>query len=236
MQAHPRPSCGTARVRRQQSSRLSEQVELELVRERARIARELHDELGSALAAARLELAAVRRSLTSPGRDTDHRLARLDAALAQCSMAKRSLLRGLVPAPDENAPLPALLRRLACKLQASHGLRIELQLVGNEVLAELPRTHVHAVYRVVQEALTNVAVHAQTHEAWVQLETRAHSLRVRVVDRGCGFDPASVCAVSFGLRGMKARVLELRGRWRLRSAIGEGTCIDVQLQWDAARR
>lgn len=204
-------------------------IEAALARERARIARELHDELGAALAAVRLELTAIRRSMRRQDAGTERRLARLSEVLAQCSQAKRSLVRALLSATQADADLGQVLRRLCRELRAGQGLQIDLQFLGPPPGVDVPSMQVHATYRLVQEALTNVALHAGCPRARVTVEVDTRRVWVQVQDRGRGFDPAALSGATRGLAGMQERVVELRGRWRLHSAVGAGTRISAEL-------
>lgn len=208
---------------------VQQRIEAALMRERARIARELHDELGSALAAARLELAAIRRTIADADRDTVRRLARLGEVLDQCGQARRSLVQALLPAPDKGLSLAQTLERLCQELRDSQGLQIDLELRGPPAGVVVPLAQMHAAYRLVQEALTNVAQHAGSPHAWVTVEVDSCRLRVQVLDRGRGFQPAALSGASRGLAGMQERVAELQGRWDLNSALGAGTRVCVEL-------
>jgi len=87
------------------------------------------------------------------------------------------------------------------------------------------------VFRIVQEALTNVARHAGVSEVKVHLWVQQNVLRVRVEDRGAGFEPelAMSAALSSGLTGMRERAALLGGRFTIESAPGAGTCLTAEL-------
>jgi signal transduction histidine kinase len=106
------------------------------------------------------------------------------------------------------------------------GIKVDLRHEGLE--ARLPPPVEIAAFRVVQEALTNIARHAETHEAFVQLLADAEALTVVVRDRGQGFDPASANPSS-GLSGMRERVELLGGTLTLDSGEGEGTVIAAEV-------
>ncbi|EHR69306.1 histidine kinase [Burkholderiales bacterium JOSHI_001] len=211
-------------------------IEVALAQERARIARELHDELGSALTAAQLELAAIRRSSGPLDVETQGRIAHLAEVLARCMQAKRQVVQALWPQPDAGTHLTQALQALCHELGASLGLQIELDLSDALEVSLLPTGHIRTACRVVQEALTNVAKHAHTGQARVTARIEGHELHVSVQDPGRGFDPGALTGATRGLAGMRARVAELRGRLEWRSAPGEGAQVLAVLPLPGALR
>jgi signal transduction histidine kinase len=222
----PFPSSPSAKKKR---PTVQHRIDAALTEERARIARELHDELGSALTAARLELAAIRRSTGHLDAETARRMSHLNDVLARCMPAMRLLVRSLWPTPQAGVTLADALKGLCLEFEASQGLRIELRFVGARRGQPLPPAHAHTAHRLVQEALTNVAAHAACDQAWVIVSVNASALRVSVRDRGRGFDPAALPSHTHGLAGMRARVAALHGRLELRSAPGAGTLVRAVL-------
>jgi signal transduction histidine kinase len=193
-------------------------------RERARWARELHDETLQGLAALRMALSSGLRS-----DDTDRLRRSVDQAIGQISAEiknLRALIAELRPAAlDELGLLPAV-DGLAERTRHDHGLEVTLDadLGGLDRLApELEST----VYRLVQESLTNVAKHAGATRVDIVLRRRGGALELEVRDDGQGFDPA-VGSEGFGLTGMRERAELAGGRLEVDSGPG-GTRIQAVL-------
>ncbi len=194
--------------------------------ERARLAREIHDTLAQALTAIALHLEAAMRQL---GRNPDRARERIQRALdltrESLEDARRSVLdlRGMVPA---GKPLPEALAALARGVTADTGVRIR---VDASRAAPLPAGAESELFRIAQEALTNVGRHARATEATVILETRGRRARLTVRDNGRGFVPGSTPDSRVGLLGMRERVEILRGSLRVRSAPGRGTTVTASI-------
>lgn len=194
-------------------------------RERGRWARELHDESLQSLAGLRVLLSAARRS---DPEDTDRLLAQgieqVDSAIAEM----RRLIADLRPTTLDELGLGAALEALAERLGASGAIEVEMDLdlafhsgrTQHRMLSEIEDT----AYRLVQEALNNVAQHGETERARVEVSESDETLRLRVADRGRGFDPKAKTD-GFGLVGMRERVALTGGTLELESAPGDGTTI-----------
>jgi signal transduction histidine kinase len=199
--------------------------------ERTRIAREVHDELGQVLAALRLTLDHARR-LAARG-ETDP--ARLDGALVESGRildrvheALSDVLNQLRPGGLESHGLHAAIETLGRDLARRRGFT--WQFTSELADDRLPNEHAVTLFRIVQEALTNVARHARAASVVVRLEERDGAVRLNVVDDGIGFDAAATVAGGhFGLLGMRERARLLRGTVALTSATGQGTRLDVTL-------
>lgn len=197
--------------------------------ERARIARELHDETAQLLTAMRLNLAALRQRFAQ-----DATVCRLVDTLNELSddMARRlhDLVHRLRPAQLDDLGLVPALEVLAGEVQRTLGLQVRLSRKGD------PPRRVHPVvetvaYRVVQEALTNVARHAGVQEAEVQVAFRPHHLTITVADQGRGFrvPPEEMDNWRVGLTGMQERVTQVGGELTVISAPHQGTVIRIRL-------
>ncbi|MFO1376839.1 MAG: PAS domain-containing protein [Steroidobacteraceae bacterium] len=204
------------------NARLHEEIEAE----RHRIARTLHDECGQAMTAVRLRLAALARA-----GDGDPalapRVAEVDAALTQAVQAMQGLVANLRPPLLDDLGLAAAVCHLARQVEALSGIAIDVTVEGdtNEVSDETST----ALYRVLQEALTNVQRHAAANEVTVRLVTDARTVRLEVGDDGCGFDATQVAGDHYGLVGVRERARELGGRATVDSRPGAGTRIVVEL-------
>jgi signal transduction histidine kinase len=185
--------------------------------ERRRIARELHDGVGQDLAGLALGLEALQRS---PGTIEVADLKQLARSTAQ---QIRELIIDLRPRVLDDLGLGAALRWLA---QERHpNLDVELEV---ELDRQLPSPVETAIFRIVQEALTNVERHAQAGEARLRVWTADGQVRAVVEDNGRGFDPGRE-AGGFGIVGMRERAEQLGGRLQVRSDSPAGTRVEAVL-------
>lgn len=188
--------------------------------ERTRISRDLHDQIGQSLTGLLLGLDAA---IEAPDRDELRRL----KALTSTTLADvRRIALDLRPSVLDELGVEAAVRRLARDLQERHGLDVQ-------VTVRLPRLakQVETVlYRVVQEALTNVVRHAGAHSVSVVATATGPQLQVVVEDDGVGFDAGSVPpAEKIGLMGMRERMELLGGSLRVESVSGSGTTVYARL-------
>jgi signal transduction histidine kinase len=197
--------------------------------ERRTIARELHDEVGQALAAIRVELAFAQRSGEEPA-TVAARLNDVRAITEGALHTIRDLSHLLHPAMLDELGLEPALESLLQGFGRRHGVEVELRHHG--VRRRLGRDLETAVYRIVQEALNNIAKHAQAGTCRVRLETEDETVVLTVEDDGVGFvAPASGGgpAGGLGLIGIRERVMQFGGNLRVDSAPGRGTRLFVQL-------
>jgi PAS domain S-box-containing protein len=198
--------------------------------EAKRIAHALHDEAGQLLVAVRLELDDLARTL--PGGDAA-RMARTRALLDQIEEQLRRLSHELRPMILDDLGLAPALRFLAEGIGRRSGLAVVVESSVGERLPPLVET---AVYRIVQEALTNVARHAAAARVDVRLSRDARALLCSVADDGRGFDVDPTLArrgsESLGLVGMRERADALGGTLEIGSAPGQGTRIQVTIPLD----
>ena len=188
--------------------------------ERRRLARELHDGIGQNLTALKHRLAQL-----GDGLPADAALrAQLETAIALCSDTledTRNLSRLLRPPILDDLGLEAALRWLARSQSESGGMEVALEIEPLPVLDSDLQT---LLFRVAQEALNNVAKHAQAQHALLRLVARGGHLQLQLVDDGRGCDPeAAVLSGGSGLGGMRERLRLYDGRLELHSAPGEGT-------------
>jgi len=192
-------------------------------RERFNLARELHDELGSLLTASKMAVAwMLRQRQEMPAQALD-KLQKLDRLLEQGVQLKRRVIEGLAPSALSNLGLQAALEGLAEQVASAGGLRARVIALG-EAREPEPEAGI-ALYRVAQEALTNVQKHARATEAWIELDCSRDWIELRVRDNGQGFDAASGKAKAHGLRGMRQRAESLGGVFAVTSVPGQGTSV-----------
>ena len=193
--------------------------------ERSRLARELHDELGALLTAAKLDAARIKSRLGSNSPDATERLAHLSGILNDGIALKRRIIEDLRPSSLSNLGLLAALEIQSREFAERSGIQVECRLepVTLGPAAEL------TVYRLVQEAFTNIAKHAQAQRIEVVLAERDGKAEISVRDDGVGFDPKVRRASTHGLLGMRYRVEAEGGRFMLESRPGQGTRVLANL-------
>ena len=199
--------------------------------ERNRLARELHDELGALLTAAKLDLARIKSRLgasTTP--ELGERLAHLSDALNGGIALKRRIIEDLRPSSLNNLGLTAALDILLREF----GERAEIEIASRLEPVQLSASKQLTVYRLVQEALTNISKYARATRVDVALEMRAGRAMISVRDNGKGFDPNLPSSGSHGLLGMRYRIEAEGGRMNLTTAPGKGTLIEATLPEEAA--
>jgi signal transduction histidine kinase len=194
--------------------------------ERSRIARELHDETGSALTAVLLGLAAIDAAATLP---EAHEASTALQETARSTLENVGRLAfGLRPAAlDEFGLVPAL-KDLSGRLEEQGGPKIELE-VDLPAGKRLPAKLETAVFRITQEALTNVVKHAEAKTVHIIFACRERSIVLRVQDDGRGFSRAKAAGGGLGLVGMRERVASVNGALDIESKPGAGTRLTVEI-------
>ena len=211
---------------RQQLVRLSSQVLAAEDEERKRVARELHDDTGQALTAI---LVGLRGLESARGRrDLAERVRALREVVTGAMQGVRRLARALRPAVLDDLGLTPAIASLVQDLREHTEIVAAFQADGFDQRLS-PQTEV-ALYRIAQEALTNVARHAQARRVLVSLAREGHLVRLSVEDDGVGFDVASRRASGgLGHFGMQERLGLVGGSLRIHSRPGEGTCIVAEV-------
>lgn len=193
--------------------------------ERARWARELHDETLQELAGLRVLLSAARRTA-----EVNRMRAAIDDAVELIGGAAhnlRSLIADLRPAALDELGLEAAIRALAERFTTTQGLDVTLDLDLNWETERTEELNI-SVYRLAQEALTNIVKHAQASRAEVVVHDGGGWIVVRVRDDGVGFDK-EVADLGFGLLGMRERAALLDGTLEVLSTPGDGTLVTARL-------
>lgn len=193
--------------------------------ERADLARELHDELGSLLTGAKLEVASLKLCVGEGPSDIIRRLQHLSETINRGISFSRRVVEGLHPSSLTNLGLAASLTILAREFQLSTGIAtaVDLEQVELDEAAQL------AVYRVVQESLNNTSKYADATDARVVvLRCGSHTV-ITVRDNGKGFDTAAPGPASHGLAGMHHRIHACGGQFTVSSAPGLGTLVTAVL-------
>jgi signal transduction histidine kinase len=196
---------------RERTTRLAElATHLQQVREeeRGHLARELHDELGALLTAAKLDVARIKARIAADAGDLHARIEHLIDTLNSGIALKRRIIEDLRPSSLSNLGLLPALEILTREF----GQRSGLNIVANLEPAELDDTIQLTVYRLVQESLTNIARYAEAKNVEISLLSYKDYILVTVQDDGRGFDPQAVQSSSHGLQGMRHRVEASGGR------------------------
>jgi PAS domain S-box-containing protein len=192
--------------------------------ERARIAREVHDELGQALTALKMELSVVAMKGAPQVKETVQALkARVDSII----QTVRDVATALRPAALDLGLLPGV-EWLVGEFRRRTGIRCTVSLAGNNIV--LPEDRSIVLFRILQESLTNISRHARAHKVEILLDHDAERIRMDVQDDGVGFDVDEARGrKTFGLLGMRERAIMLRGEMRITSAPGHGTRVSVSM-------
>ena len=215
----------------------SRQLILAQEAERQNIARELHDQIGQALTAIRINLETIRNSSNQAESNAliDEGVTTVDEALQQV----RDLSFELRPSLLDDLGLTAALRRYADRYAQRTGIQTKMA-IGLESRIRLSRELETACFRIVQEALTNVARHAQAKNVSIDVRTMNGALSLSIKDDGIGFNLHSQAdgelLGSLGLRGMEERAHGVGGKLEINSAPGKGTEVSVHFFNGSKRR
>lgn len=194
--------------------------------ERRRIARELHDELGQRLTALKMDLSGL--AMANGLKDTDEHFAGMLTMLDDTVASVRRIAGDLRPLMLDDLGLNAAIEWLASDASRRLGIEIEVQLGEDDT--QVDERVAIAIYRMVQEALTNVARHAKASHVRICLKQKDGELVLTVQDNGIGFPARALQREgSYGLLGMRERARMLGGRFALATVPGQGGCVIVHL-------
>lgn len=193
--------------------------------ERARLARDLHDELGALLTSAKLDAARIRSRLVGTAPEALERLAHLVETLNSSIALGRRIIEGLRPSALSNLGLVPTLEILAREFTEQSGIEVSCTLSPVKLK---PATEL-VVYRVVQEAITNISKYASARQVWLGMDQVGPTVQVSVRDDGVGFDSMRRSGSTFGLQGMRFRVEAEGGTLTVSTAPGQGTQLQVTL-------
>ena len=197
--------------------------------EKSRIARELHDELGQALTALKIDVGWLRDNLGDPPARVAEKLAAMQALLDGTVAAARRISSDLRPLMLDDLGLTAAAEWLVQNFGQRTGIACELVLGTGDL--DLPDPYATAVFRVLQESLTNVAKHAGARKVEVMLERAGDDVTLMVRDDGRGFAPRDPRKPgSFGLVGLRERADQLGGELAIESVPGRGTTVELRLR------
>jgi signal transduction histidine kinase len=200
--------------------------------ERLNLSRELHDESGQLLTALLFELSVLEREAWYPGQAMQ-KIQELKSTAHELQENLHQLAVHLRPASLDHLGLVTALEQYVHDFSEQYGIRVEFEAVGmqHQRLSSDAET---AIYRIVQESLTNVALHARATLVDVLVGRRGENIIVTIEDNGVGFLPAtSVEEDQLGLFGMRERVQMLNGHFTLETAPGKGTTVSAEIPCDA---
>lgn len=201
--------------------------------ERQRIARELHDETGQALSATGLGLRGVTTLMRQDPNRAAENLRQLEDMVSRSLRELQHLISDLRPSHLDDLGLPATLRWWAGEIEGRGPLKVKVEVIGDE--RELSRPIRLALFRVTQEAVTNILKHANATIGLIMLCYEEEVVILRVEDNGCGFDvnrqETDGNRPSWGLLGMNERATLLGGEYHIKSRPGSGTSIEVTIPY-----
>jgi signal transduction histidine kinase len=191
--------------------------------ERSRIARELHDELGALLTMAKLDLSSLRSLLKQSSEAVREKLDQLGETLNSGITLKRNLIEALRPSALQHLGLVPALRAMVEAFSERSQLEVFVHIDEVTVSPDVGL----ALYRLAQEALTNVQKYANAKVVRVSLVARPTDIRLQISDDGVGFDTATSAKIgSHGLAGMHYRMQAIGGSLQIASRPGNGTLIE----------
>ena len=191
--------------------------------ERGHLARELHDELGALLTAAKLDVARLKSRIDMGNPEIADRIKHMTETLNSGIALKRRIVEDLRPSSLANLGLSTSLEILTSEFAQRSGIEVETIFEA----VELPEATELTIYRMVQESLTNIGKYAKASHIQVTVHRYPTYVAVQIKDNGEGFDLASIRPNSHGLAGMRHRVEAAGGRLTINSALGAGTTVSA---------
>jgi len=199
--------------------------------ERLHLSRELHDESGQLLAALMVQLGLLEREASQAG-DVRDRIVELKYATSEIQDNLHRMAINLRPASLDHLGLVTALQQYVDEFRRQYEMNVEFEAVGMGD-KRLPIEVETALFRIVQESLTNVVLHAQATRVDVLINLRNKHVVTIIEDNGVGFLPASPTVENhLGLFGMRERIEMLGGKFTIESAPGKGTTVNVEVPLD----
>jgi len=225
----------TLRQQQQELRELSARVQEAREEEKTRIARELHDELGQLLTALKMDLAWLRERLPTHERELIARADSMSALLDRTVSSSRRIAADLRPLMLDDLGLADAAQWLVEDFGKHSGIRLELRAAQAEALESLSKGAATAVYRAIQESLTNIARHSGAKNAWIVMAQEDGSLYVEIEDDGRGIAASDMAkASSLGLKGMRERVAYYGGSLEVGLAPRGGTRLRLRVPLQGA--
>ena len=213
-------------VRTRELSELSTHLQQFAEKEKSELARNLHDELGGLLTAAKMDLSWLQSRITEA--PYHERLAQLGSVLDDAMSLKRRVVEDLRPSLLDHFGLPTALRAHVEHVCTKAGLQCAVALIDEA--ETLPKDLAIALFRVIQEGLANVVRHAHAREVRLALTADAQRYLFMLTDDGCGMKMEdSTFRWSHGLAGMRHRVQAMGGTFAIESSPAEGTTLRIEI-------
>jgi signal transduction histidine kinase len=201
-----------------------------LHRERARIAKDIHDDVGANLTQIALLGELAQQDRGEPDKAAE-RMGKISGTARLAIKSLDEIVWAVNPRNDTLAHLIDYAGQFAVDFLRVAGIRCRLDLPEQPPARELSTDLRHNLFLVIKEALNNVVKHARATEVWLRVSVTPDALEVVVEDNGCGFEKAPDDAVSDGLRNMRQRMADIGGECRIESKAGTGTKVFVHLPW-----
>ncbi len=207
-----------------------EQIEHQraLEEERARIARDLHDDLGATLTQIRFLSAVESRDQAVP-EGTRSQLALVSSKSHELVASLDEIVWAINPANDSLRNLANYLCHVASEFFTTTPIRCRLDVDDSLPALSLTSETRHNLYLAVREALNNIAKHSQATEAWLRIHWREGALEIAIEDDGRGFSEAQAAEMGEGLRNMRQRIEKIGGRFSCDTKAGSGTICRIAL-------
>ncbi|MBS4020526.1 MAG: PAS domain S-box protein [Dechloromonas sp.] len=210
---------------RQQLRELAAHSDAAVEKERKRISREIHDELGSLLTAMKMDISLLAMETKKPTRAFRHRLCSMHRILEDAVTVTRQIASELRPAVL-NLGLLAAVEWLADNLHQRSAIACKIKADGE---IPLPDAQATTLFRIIQESLTNIVRHANASEASIAMTLNNGILKLEIADNGCGFNPNSIGNESFGLLGIRERLEAFSGSLVIDSSPGCSTTLHITM-------
>ena len=214
---------------RERLRNLSGRLQSVLEDERTRISREIHDELGQALTAMKMDLSLIRRRLLSDGLgEPAAKIQDIELGATRIIRTVRKIATDLRPGILDELGVVAAIKWMAKNFQNRTGISCKVVVKGSDKISDY--TQATVIFRIVQESLTNVMRHAAASQVYVTLERKDDLVDLEVRDNGIGIKEGRISdSKSLGLVGIRERVLLLGGEASISGKPGEGTIVRVTL-------
>jgi len=199
-----------------------------VIEERQRLARDLHDAVSQQLFALTMMSEAAVKQLESNPALAKEQMTEVASVALQAQTEMRALLLHLRPVHLSGAPLPKGIQQLVKELQSRSPIDFQVNVEEELILPETIEEH---VFRIIQEALSNILRHVDAKVVHIEIMKRRNELFVHIRDNGVGFDVSKKGEkqTSYGLKTMRERSAELGGTFAIRSKVDEGTSIDIRI-------
>jgi len=219
---------GTRRASRRRLERLQQQHALE--KERARIARDIHDDLGSSLTRISMLSELAEADKTNPAEVETH-VRKIAASARETVRSLDEIVWAVSPEHDTWNSLVGYLSEYAREFFNGTSVLCRLEMPVELPAYPLPSEVRHSLFLVIKEALNNSLKHARAHEVRIRVSEHGSAITLTITDDGCGFEPANDSAVhhGHGLKNMRGRVGNLGGQFRIDSKPGVGTTLTICL-------